>query len=867
MSSEPHPNPGGPNVGRPLPPAVLAAEARTLEYLNRGEWRKARDEIKPLVRLAPERFLPLLVRTNEALAQEFIEAGQPGAARQVLDYLRRVAPEAEGVIRGLEFELSCPEGTGPERVAWLERALGDSTGAVPEAVRVRYADRLVMERLGGTGEGTDGTELPGEGPAAHGMAIRRALQALGEGDMDGAREWARRVPHRSALRHWALFVRGVAAFHEGDRGMVERCLRGLPEGSVPARASEAYLVLAPDAVAPVNVGQPVPDRLVEGWKRMLGKDGEIETVVRADRLWRRGAHAESYRAVRDGIGSFPTVADDWVGALSQFYFHATPSLAEEAGEKYVASFEERRRNGAKNDVEAMLMVRLTGLAGSVGPGSKTADQTMDEFLEWRRKVRGENRHLESLAFSTLGASAAQMAPPDPFGWQPPRPLDARRAVAHFERAIQLDPANLLAHLRLQEMYRHLRETSLRNRLLDAMAERFPDSKPVLVLAGGSCLDRKVYRKGLTYLLRARDLDPLDPEMPALILAGWVGLARQHFERGEADRAREALKESETWVVEDARDYRRGRWAVMAHWGVIERMFGDAGTGQQRIEQARELAPFRTAVELYCHHVQMECATKKLTSTPHLDALRGVRAGSVSIQEVCELIRIAFHWVPEPGPLRKHPELRVVCDFVRRIANTRFHPEDARELVQLCRRDPFRNERDRLLDVCLRLDPEHPYFRLTRLVEDRALMDFDPDGFMNDLEEIREEAERRGDKECLSEVQQIIGRLSRRDEGDGLPGPNLVENEDEDENSWDDLPADVMPAIEAMPEFKSMVAGLLLMPEPEFKQMTGQCPPGVPRDLYDALMGEVRRRREQARGGSGGKPRRVPKIDSSQPELF
>jgi hypothetical protein len=73
-----NPSPG--NSLPSLPSSALDAEQRAREFLAREKWRKARDEIKPLVKVDRERYLPLLIQANIGLAREMMGKGQVSEA-------------------------------------------------------------------------------------------------------------------------------------------------------------------------------------------------------------------------------------------------------------------------------------------------------------------------------------------------------------------------------------------------------------------------------------------------------------------------------------------------------------------------------------------------------------------------------------------------------------------------------------------------------------------------------------------------------------------------------------------------------------------------------------------------------------------
>jgi hypothetical protein len=103
-----------------LPPSAVA-EQRAREFLAQAKWRKARDELDPLVKADRERYLLLLIQANLGPAREMMAKGQVAEAQQVLSCLAMIAPAAQ--LRGIELELAgksgAPEASFPKFVAAL----------------------------------------------------------------------------------------------------------------------------------------------------------------------------------------------------------------------------------------------------------------------------------------------------------------------------------------------------------------------------------------------------------------------------------------------------------------------------------------------------------------------------------------------------------------------------------------------------------------------------------------------------------------------------------------------------------------------------------------------------------------------------
>ena len=125
-----------------LPPSIVAAEQRTREFMAQSKWRKAREQVKPLVKLDRARFLPLLIEANMGLAREMIAKGHVAEARQVLAYLATIAPREQLV--GLEVDILSRSDDCKDFIGQFATVLLAPAGNLAEPERVRLADQVVL---------------------------------------------------------------------------------------------------------------------------------------------------------------------------------------------------------------------------------------------------------------------------------------------------------------------------------------------------------------------------------------------------------------------------------------------------------------------------------------------------------------------------------------------------------------------------------------------------------------------------------------------------------------------------------------------------------------------------------------------------
>ena len=233
--------------GNPQPslsPSAVAAEQRAREFLAQGKWRKARDELKPLVKSDRARHLPLLIEANLGLAREMLSKGQVSEAQQVVAYLATIAPAEQ--LRAIELELAGKSGAAEVSLPKFVAALADPGAPLAEAERVRLADVLTLTFQPVPAAGPGQEQIAGDA-----RAVQVALQASSQGQWEQATTALRSISRRSAFSHWVMFLKGVAAFHHGETDRMEKCFGALPPDSVPAKTARAYrLLVSRGAVSP-----------------------------------------------------------------------------------------------------------------------------------------------------------------------------------------------------------------------------------------------------------------------------------------------------------------------------------------------------------------------------------------------------------------------------------------------------------------------------------------------------------------------------------------------------------------------------------------------------------------------------------------
>lgn len=819
-----------PDLAPSLPRAVLAAEQRVRDLIGQRHWRKARDEAKPLLKSHRDRFLPLLIQANLGLTAEMRAKGQATEAQQILDYLASIASADQ--LRAAELELGATSLPGGSTVADSLSALAEPATPIAEAERIRLADRLVLSFQPATGTTPASTRL-----AAELRAVQEGILAVTQAQWETVSNNLRTVPHRSPFCHWVAFIKGIAAWYRGENEKAERFLQGLPSDSVPARVGQCYLLLVDHAGIATDAAAIAPATL-EGACRLAGHPGLATPLLRAERQWAQGYHAGSYFGLRDAVRLFPSCAPDALGALSDFFFHVLMSLGEEARGNYLDSlmdldYESRFKNSAE-ELRARRMFALVD--GAIMPASDLREQ-WEGFLRLHEAVHGPNPRLASAAYLWLGK---QLALAD--SSRRPRPgagaqcRDAAGAVRALRRSVELNSDNIEAHVTLCVVYDLLKRIPERNRLLDLMTARFPNEKSVLMIAATACIDRGAFVKGLDYLARVRQLDPLDPRVPALLATTHFQLATHHYRQHRPLKARHTFALTTPLLVDQSDDLDRSRWSARAREAVMEQLWGDPERGQHLLAETRSLAPNPESCLFFVHLAYRTYSRQPQNASPFLPEFRQAWKTRPTVRGLFQLLRIRDHWAARPQAPAFDEEDRILEGGLKHALRQPFTRAEAVSLIERAQGGTaYGPGLEQLTDKILATDPLDPQFRLYRL-DLHLAHTLDPDSLREEIRTILAEAVRRHDDPSIRKARARLHDLDHPPPPPESSAPDPYdesEPEYEDESHDEDVPDDLPPEL-----VRSLapIIDLLRQAHPAaIKDMRRNRPKDIPAALFDALV--------------------------------
>jgi thioredoxin-like negative regulator of GroEL len=817
------------NSRRPSELSSEQLERQARDEMVAGRFRRARDIYKILCKQDREKNLPGLVEANRRLAEQLMENGLISEAEQVLAYLKTIAPSSIMLANDVCFALK----THDWQTA-LDGALRLRIETHGEHDRAAVADALVLAFP--DLEEASRWAVPEASDLA---AVVGALRCVSEERWEQAQELLRPVRRGSLFAAWKILVKGMIAFYTGHPEKVEALFAQLPPYGVPVRAANALRLFLGTA-HPRKFDEPAAEQAVKGACCLLNAAELAPLLPRADRLWRAGRHADSYKEMRQAP-CFPSEQPDLAGALSDFYFKAPFAMRDAAYEKYREWFARLADSGRfKDDREGRLTSRFLGCAEIDNPFSGEIEHFWRMFLQFCPADDPLSGKIASLVLERVGAHYAQRDEASPFffGEEGERMRDAQGAIRLLEESIERDPSNLSAYLKLLDVYAFTKQHDDRNRLLDRMAQLFPKDKAVLLRAGRESLERKAYLKGIQYLERAHSLDPLDPEILQTLVSTYTHLSRQQYKKRNVNKGRHTFDLARRHAIRDKIDFIRGLDFLQALQGVLEITFGDKGMGQRLMKAARECTRSLVALLFFAHGNSRLYHRKH--GSPFWAELLQNRDQVVSAR-VRREVYLAFEYIHS---LDKALDWSAESAFVRQslapLASGAFTRDEASYFVPLLAVDPhFVSLAEAINSEALRRDPDDPRFRLYS-VFGRTRSPYDLD--IEQLDKIYHDAIRQGDTKTAELARAAIGTAE-----------NLLEPPDEKEDFG--FPSD---------ELEEMQRMAAQMSDADFEEFRKESEKFIPLTLFDLVMSGVR---EKSSRRPQSEKRQRPSRRTDEPDLF
>jgi tetratricopeptide (TPR) repeat protein len=739
-------------------------EAQAQADLAARRFRKARDAFKLLCKQDRAKYLPALIEANRGLAEELMAKGQVAEAGQVIAYLKTITPPAE--LLGMDLLAAEQAQDWPRAVRLALDCWNAAQGTLAGRDRTLVADALVLAFP----PLDAGSAVPEELRADLG-GLLAALRALSEERFADAQDTLRPIPRGSLFADWKMLVKGWLAFHAGDRAKASQLLEAVPPDSAPGRAASALRPFLGPVVLADEQRQAGP---IGRTCRLLGEPALGPLLARAEQLWRAGQAWESWQEMRRA-NAFPSELPNVYGALADFYLSAHPSLPPQEINRYLGGLIQLAMKGSfKSPAERRQVCLTVGLDALRNGVPEAAERWWREFIEACPAEDPRRARMAALLFTELGSWMAQPDDLDPYSEPAEALRDQPGAIRLLKQSLEHDPGHLPAYLELEQIYHYAGQTRERERLLDAMCQRFPEERAVLLRAGGAKLDRGEFEEGLALLQRAHARDQLDPATLRQLVRGHLMLGHWQYETGDLARARETFQRIEAYAVRDAIDLDRGLDIIRARQAAMEMVFGEETVGRERLATARAVTRAPVLTLLAAHIAYRAIGSTPPREGPFWQALQMERAGTPA--ERALLLRLLDYGHALKGTLSWKAEESFVRDALAPVAGPAFSRDEA---LMLCMELKCRSGWDKLakdlVKAGLRHDRTDPRFLLLKelsIARRNGWIDFPK------IARLRDEAARRGDQEAVTIATEFLDRSPP------LP-PGFDPMEEGDDSFYDD----------------------------------------------------------------------------------
>jgi len=663
--------------------------------------------------LEPEVYRERYIEVTRTAIGFAISEGKTDQARQWLDYLKNELGVDPGELELEELKLASALGdeSASDELARSELNSGD------ERLRLRGADALVLAG------------------APEAEPVCRAIRHLCRSEWSEMRDALQGVGRKSAFAHWRLFLRGCAAYYQNDAPLAASCFSKLPAGTIPARKAAAF-----GGWRGKDAGS-FPESMLKERCHLIGESEMADALVKSQHFWTKGMYAKAYQAMKHSGARFPDLKVSLAGQVSHFFQHADVSLNRtERGRwlEFAASAMSKRSFNTEADNYVLANTLIHG-------GDYECDAIWEIYRRGREATRGKNARFVALCYVIRATSdlilECECEECVQFGHE--------CAIFKLEAAIQADPGYEPAYLKLLDSYRVLRKKSERNKLLDKMSTRFPESKTSLLAAGRACLDRKAHAKGLAYLEKAREAAPLDGEVRAEIRRGLVAKAVGHYAKGTPPQFEKARESFELLLKETPRnpDFGETEEIVYLRWSVLEELAVEGKESQK--DDKRLLAKgidshvAEFVLAFYREHHAPQLHGKRAKSIPMVEP-----RGEKTLAQALQMLRFLLNGMKsERGKGIREEWLDFLEDYIddalpELTKKDRGIAVEMYRLLQETHHFWTRYPAD-LIDQWRELDKDDPLFTVW------FWQDIDEEPTQEEIDKTRKEAEKRGDRMALT----------------------------------------------------------------------------------------------------------------------
>lgn len=505
--------------------------------------------------------------------------------------------------------------------------------------------------------------------------IRTALDELQAGNEPRALELLQEIPRNSPLAEWRFFVRGLAAFQRGAHDQAAANWERLdPSRSAHSIASALQRTLTTDNTANHDLsrleaaafGDPVLGRLQRlraaldepDWKLVM----QLLPPLRAS-------------LTRIDVRLAQRLTECLLGPLSREVL----GHSYERGERMTKEFTRAAQPLPIDPHWHRLWALLWEQTGDV-PEAVSHWQQYAKDLELSNCLApGEKRRLQALAWRRVAELYMGGYEQDDDSFGTPRiesQKDQQLAVAALAHSIEIDPTQRESHEMLMALHQQWNNPAGVAAAAQGLLAAFPDDLPTLQLLIHHHLQHDSPAAGLPFVLRARQLKPLDDSYLGDEWACRVALARHHALGKRWEAARGEMSQAAALNVNVHAPHR-----LLARQAALEFKAGEPERAEEYIRQAVASLKEPTIVWL---HLAIEATRYKLPKADHRrfqDSLKAAlkkKAASATAGQLAELmtsyVSIDIRYSGRAGHIDE------VVKYLRRTTRIKYEEAD---LTKVC----------------------------------------------------------------------------------------------------------------------------------------------------------------------------------------
>jgi tetratricopeptide (TPR) repeat protein len=596
-----------------LPSTVGSGIAMRQEVEKLIHKERLKDAVKQAKLLFKDESTPenhrLLENAYFLRARQLLELGMPDSAREVAGHL-------------LEFGLTSTAWT--DEFVRLLINLGLAVKAIEIQARsgspelkdelvVLAADQAVIHpaRMQDVSAET----------AREASLIRESLEQLTAGDAENGLMLLRDLPRSSPLSDWKFFVRGLAAYYQGNSEeaqtnwsrldasrkafVIAKRLQRLA-GSGEKNADVADFA----ALEQIALGEPVLERLAHLPRLLAGKDWErvIRVVVSLRNPLRRLDPKLAERLTQILVAPFLREAseldlDDAERLLKSFTRAAEPLAIDPNWNRFWA-LASRLTEADTNTVHDCWMRYIHDI--ETIPALSPTERVLAQAMVWNRVAMLYRNDVEEIdSPDSMFGALAQM-----FGGAPDEAEVKelrKRAVHCLERSLALAPLHLPTYRLLINLQKCWKNQAGVAAAAQRLLEKFPDDLETLGLLLDSAFQHGRLEEAMSYVQRIRVLKPLDSEIRGRESAIRIGLARHCALAGRWEEGRDHFR----CAAELTPDLRKC-YTFLARKSLFELRAGQRGESDRLLKEALaslpEPAPLWLVLGIDSSRYQMGAAT-------------------------------------------------------------------------------------------------------------------------------------------------------------------------------------------------------------------------------------------------------------------